>query len=243
MVELWKNLKNLVLVDKELNEIISIKNKINQIIKKDKIEIPQLENQISDLEKLVFDKKKNIALIELEAKALNEREISNKAKLEKVKNPKEYSAIEKELKSIELKSLEHDNILEKEWLEFESLENDLKNLKNETLEKIKQRKEGILVQEEALKEQCSKHDALELKRKEYATLIPAEWLNKYERMRHKVPNPIVPVINSVCSSCYYTILRQDLAKLKQSGVLLCRNCYRFLYYDAQEETDSKSEGF
>lgn len=239
MVELSKNLKNLVILDKKLNEIVSIKDKINKIINKNKIEIPKLENQIATLEKQIFDKNKNITLIELEAKALNSTEMANKAKLEKVKNPKEYNAIEKELRIIELKSLEHDNILEKEWSELESLQNNLKNLKNKILKQINQHNKEIIIQNKALKEQDSKSDILEIKRQEYAKLIPSEWLDKYEQMRHKVSNPVVPVVNSVCSSCYYTILRQDLAKLKQSGVLLCRNCYRFLYYDEEKETDSK----
>ena len=70
-----------------------------------------------------------------------------------------------------------------------------------------------------------------------------EWLNKYERMIHRVSDPIVPVMEESCSACYYAILRQDLQKLKKSGVLPCRNCYRLLYYDEKEEEESKKESF
>ena len=62
-------------------------------------------------------------------------------------------------------------------------------------------------------------------------------------MRRKVADPIVPVLGASCSACYYAILRQDLTKLKKSGVLPCRNCYRFLYYDIEEENDAKKESF
>ncbi len=72
-------------------------------------------------------------------------------------------------------------------------------------------------------------------RKSISDKIPADWLAKYERMKHNVDDPIVPVINGSCSACYYTVLYQDLLKLKKSGVLPCRNCYRFLYYDEDEE--------
>jgi hypothetical protein len=34
-----------------------------------------------------------------------------------------------------------------------------------------------------------------------------------------------------------------MVKLKRSGVLLCRSCYRFLYYDENEQKDLKKATF
>jgi predicted nucleic acid-binding Zn-ribbon protein len=62
-------------------------------------------------------------------------------------------------------------------------------------------------------------------------------------MKGSVPDPIVPVISECCSACYYSVLHQDMVKLKRSGVLLCRSCYRFLYYDENEQKDLKKATF
>ena len=240
---LYKSLKNLVSVDKELNEVISAIKKTEDILKKDIVQIPLLKSDIEKSEKKSFDKKINLDLLELEAKTLKIKELEKKDKLEKITNPKEYKAIEKEAKAIELKTLEIDSELIKAWHKLETTEKEDEQNKLEKEDKIKQLEEGIVVQEKALVDQKSKEKKLNKKREEALKDIPQDWLNRYERMRHKVEDPIVPVSGSACSACYYTVLRQDMSKLKQSGVLLCRNCYRFLYYDIEEEEEAKQESF
>ena len=129
------------------------------------------------------------------------------------------------------------------WQQLESFkENGGKN-NNVKKEKIIQLKEGLQVQKELLVDLKKKEKELEKKRSEAVKLVPKEWLCKYERMKHMVSDPIVPVISESCSACYYAVLRQDMYKLKKSGVLLCRNCYRFLYYDQEEENESNEEQF
>jgi predicted nucleic acid-binding Zn-ribbon protein len=241
--EIWKNLKNLVDIDRALNEIISNKVKTLELIDKDKTQIPKLELEIKNFEQKIHDQKKDLDLAELNAKALKENENQKRSILDKLSNSKEYKALEKELKSIEMQLLEEEGNLETKWIELENKKNEFELLKNKNDEKIKQLKEGLIVQEEELKQKDQK--VLELHQKRVLALkdIPTEWITKYERMIVRVPNPIVPVISNSCSACYYTVLRQDMAKLKQSGILLCKNCYRFLYYDIQEETELKKESF
>jgi predicted nucleic acid-binding Zn-ribbon protein len=78
---------------------------------------------------------------------------------------------------------------------------------------------------------------------EQAKTVPQEWLTKYQRMRAKVADPLVPVMNTSCSACFYSIPPQDLNRLKKNALLLCRSCYRLLYYDKEEEKDSESDSF
>jgi predicted nucleic acid-binding Zn-ribbon protein len=54
-------------------------------------------------------------------------------------------------------------------------------------------------------------------------------------------DPIVPVHGTSCSSCFYTIIKQDYANLKKVGMLPCRNCYRLLYLDTDTNTDINTE--
>lgn len=240
---LYKSLKNLVSIDKELNELLFKIENTKNILKKDHIQIPLLESEIEKFEKKQFTEKKNINSLELEAKTLKTKEIEKKEKLEKITNPKEYKAIEKEAKAIELKILELDSELINSWHKLEITEKENEQIKVDKTDKIKQLKESIVVQEKALTEEKEKEKELNKKREEALKTIPKNWLSRYERMRHKVSDPIVPVAGSACSACYYKVLRQDMAKLKQSGVLLCRNCYRFLYYDIEEEEKAKKESF
>ncbi|KKP24802.1 MAG: hypothetical protein SZ59_C0001G0120 [candidate division TM6 bacterium GW2011_GWF2_28_16] len=241
--ELWKKLKNLVDIDKAISENFAKKEISLNIIKNDQLQIPLLENKIKDQESRILALKKELDFLELEAKSLREKESEKRNILESIQNSKEFKALERELRSLEAKSLETENTLETTWIELEQLKKDLELLKSKTEEKIKQLNESIINQEDFLKQ-------LELdlqKETETRTLalkeIPVEWLTKYEKMKHKVANPIVQAIKETCSACYYPILRQDMSRLKASGVILCRNCYRFLYYDSQEEKNNNTESF
>jgi predicted nucleic acid-binding Zn-ribbon protein len=62
-------------------------------------------------------------------------------------------------------------------------------------------------------------------------------------MKHNVPDPIVPVLNECCSACFYAVLYQDMVKLKKAELLPCRNCYRFLYYDEEEQQDTQQASY
>ena len=240
---LWKNLKILVNIDKQIEDLKEKIEQTKKILEKDQIIIPKLEAFIGKCKQDYLNDKKNIALLELNAKDLNDREIAKKKALDKVTNPKEYKALEKEIKVFSSQRIEQDDLLMKAWHKAEASEKNFEQEKTEKEDQIIQLKEGIVAQEEALKDLNREFEESQTKRNEDSKTIPKDWLEKYERMRHRVANPIVPVLGSSCSACYYSILRQDLSNLKKSGVLPCRNCYRFLYYNAEEEKDLKKETF
>lgn len=54
-------------------------------------------------------------------------------------------------------------------------------------------------------------------------------LASYLKMKERVPNPGVEVIDGRCSGCYYPIPSQDLADLRKHKILACKDCYRLLY--------------
>lgn len=240
---LYKILKNLVLIDKEINELNSKIKQTEIILETDLKQIPLLENEIKILENEILKQKKNLALLELNAKSLRENEKKQKNKLELISNPKEYKSLEKEIRAIELNSLEQEDELLRTWRKLEDLQQKFEQNKIQSDEKMKQLKESSLAQNESLKDQIKKSKELNEKRLNAIKDIPAEWLSKYERMKNKVPDPIVPVLNFTCSACYYSVLHQDIAKLKQGQILPCKNCYRFLYYDALEEKEANLESF
>lgn len=231
---LWKNLKNLVLIDKELEIIRQNLRKSLNIIEKDQKLIPSHQALLLNLKEKLNNAEKNLKLLELQAITLKEQEDHKKEIMQNVKNNNELLAIEKELKTILYKKNSLENDLINSWHNIENLK---KILEQQTKEKeiiIKQLQEGIENQQAALNDIKKEETNLLEKRGHILKFIPQEWQEKYESMKHNVTDPVVPIIGSSCSVCYYSILRQDLMLLKKSSVLPCRNCYRLLYYDQEE---------
>ncbi|MFC1894996.1 zinc ribbon domain-containing protein [Candidatus Dependentiae bacterium] len=232
---LWKNLKSLVNIDQQIKTVDYELKRIEKILQNNKINIPKLEEQLKQEEYTFSNEKKNITKQEILAKEFREQEEKEKKLLEKITNPKEYKAFEKELKSITQKIIAQDDILVRAWHQLESAEKNFNQKKEDVFEKISLLKEGIIHQNESFKDHSNRKETLLISRQETLKLIPKAWVDKYERMILKVSDPIVPVLGECCSSCYYEILRQDLAVLRKSNVLPCRNCYRFLYCEEQEK--------
>ena len=240
---LWKNLKDLVDVDTKIKKIESETKRTEKIIQDDKDNIPKLNLEAQKLSGDLLQVKKNVHRKELVAKDLSDKETKERKLLEETSNYKEYKAAEKELLNITQQRMASDDALIEAWHNLEEIEKKLKKCKEEVEIKIVQLKEGLEVQEKNLLDLISQKNEVAKTREVAAKNLPAEWLAKYERMQNRVDDPIVPVLNSCCSACYYPILIQDMYKLKKSGVLPCRECYRFLYYDEEEETETKQEKF
>lgn len=239
---LWKNLKILVDVDQKLEDI---KNKIQEakkLLEHDQQEIPKLKVKIEEENQKLLQYRKNVDHQELIAKELKDKENQKRNQLENISNPKELSSLEKEIKALSKQINDQDDILMKTWHQLEEQKNKYEASKKEKENKIIQLTEGLEIQQKSLADFESQKNIISKEKEEAKKIVPEEWLLKYERMKNRVSDPIVPVLGTTCSSCFYTILRQDLSKLKKSGVLLCRNCYRFLYYP-EEENNAKKETF
>jgi predicted nucleic acid-binding Zn-ribbon protein len=236
---LWKNLKTLVSIDKQVGELEKNIEQTYNILEKEEKEIPKLEKKLEQSRHAYLEQKNQVTQQEITAKELKEKEEKEKKILEKSTNEKEYKAAEKELKKISQDRTTHDDKLIKAWHDLESLKAKYEKEKAESEELIKNFTHGIEAQKEAISDSKKQKNEILEKRKDFIKNIPEEWLEKYERMRHKVSDPIVPVLGTSCSACYYSILRQDLSLLKKSGVLPCRNCYRFLYYNEEEEKEAE----
>lgn len=240
---LWQSIKELVECDKEVANI-------TEEIAQAKKNLTSLESQITSLTKHLADNdnqrkqcKKTIDFYELQAQSLHEAEVAKRKQLDHVKNQKEYKALEQEIAVIATQRTDLDELMLRTYHQTDldntkiAQENEKTKEKSEHLSHDIENKKNLIV---LLQEKLAH---AQTKRTELAVKIPTDWLSRYERMRHSVANPIVPVLGECCSVCFYAILYQDMAKLKKSGLLPCRNCYRLLYYDAEEEQDSKVASF
>ncbi len=236
---LWKNLKILVEIDNQIKKLREDFEKEERLIQKNKTLLPMLQEKITKAEREFTEIKKQVDLEELVAKELKEKEEAKKKILDTIKNEKEYHAINKEIKLLTQKRLEQEDILIKAWHQHDILKNKIAEAKKSVDQEITEITENIKKQESILKEIEEKIKELEKEKSKAENNIPSEWLNKYKKMKESVPNPVVPVVEGSCSACFYSVIRQDLQRLKNSGVLLCRNCYRFLYYEPEEKPEEK----
>ncbi len=240
---LWKNLKILVSIDQKLGDINNEIKQAEKILKKDQQEIPKIEAEIEEEKRKHLQARKDVDHQELIANDLKSKEEEKRKLLDKTSNQKEYAAIQKEIKQLVQKVSGQEDLLMKTWHQLENTKEKNELGKKEKEEKIVQLTEGVQAQLESLKDLEANQAKMLEERDAAKKIVPTEWIAKYESMRHRVEDPIVPVLGENCSACFYTILRQDLSRLKKSGVLLCRNCYRFLYYEAEVEQDAKKETF
>ncbi len=236
---LWQNLKTLVDYDKNViginEEILANQKSIDAAHK----QIEQLKKLLDDNNLKLTKSQKNIDFYELQAETLEASDTQKRKQLDNIKNPKEYRALEKEIAAISSQCKELEDLLLNSYHQL-----DLDKTKTTKDQELNAQK----IEQLALDIEAKKTHTTELeqnlaqsqqKRAELAKQIPAEWMTRYENMRHRVTDPIVPVLNGCCSVCFYSILHQDMSKLKKADILACRSCYRFLYYDEEEQKDVK----
>lgn len=236
---LWQQLKDVADCDKKVAELTSEIARIREGIAKDLQFNTQQETLIHTKERAWMDAQKDLHSKELTLKELKTTEDKKRRQLDNVKNQKEYKALEGEIETLSRKRA----LLEEEALkvlyDVDALKKEVDALRSNTAEKA-----TIIAHDQQIKQDNLNH--LEIKHAEALKAcdealqhIPEEWRAQYERMRLTVQDPIVPVINDCCSSCFYSILHQDLSKLKKSQVVVCRSCYRFLYWDNQAIQEEK----
>lgn len=236
---LWQNLKTLVECDKKVLATQQNIEHLNQQIGEAQKKVAVLETALETKKHQLVLEKKNVASNELHATHLKTIEEQKRTMLDNVKGSKDYKAAEKEISIASANRLEHEDILVRSWYTFEQLEKAIITEQQKNLEKNELLQREIISFREQITQLTQALSTLHIEREKAATLIPEEWLTRYNRMQSSVPDPIVPVSQSSCSGCYYAIPRQDLIKLKTAGVLLCRSCYRFLYFDFDGSNDNK----
>ncbi len=242
-LSLWQRLKNLVVLDAKSEKIQDDIKLLEEQIKEEKLILPQLQEKIAGLKQAKHDAKKNVDMQELHAEELKNRDTAKRDALENVKNQKEFASVEKEIASLAQQIAEQDDLVVKAWHNLETAEKSAKTEIEQLDEKIEQLEKTASQEEEKITVFKQELIDLEEQKKERAKDVPSDWLERYTHMRERVPDPIVPVLRESCSSCYYAVPPQDLARLKREAVLPCRSCYRFLYFDTMEEKESETPSF
>jgi uncharacterized protein len=201
-----------------------------------KTEIALFNDQLDTYKQAAYDLRKEVDGHELYMKEADHQEALAKKRLETVANQKEYQSIRKEIENLKNKQFGFEEIILETWNKLEVAQRAYEEKKKEyagkigELQKIIQDKELRIEQMHA--EVVERHKIRQTK--EHG--IPAEWLERYAMMRLRVNNPVVPVINGLCSACFFHVSPQDMVLLRRHKLIQCKDCYRFLYLEISEPT-------
>ncbi len=228
---LWEKLKGLVEVDRDEFRIEEELGHVSSIIDRDEKQIPLLEAELTAKKDAAKQAKKDLDELTLQSRELSARENTIRTRINDVTDERSYNALTKELESImdRLEALERGLAQCQEALI--TSQDKLTAIAESIPEKIQQLQDGLATQRETKESLEARRKECGEKREGRAAIVPPEWLAKYNRMKSRVADPIVPISNTSCSACYYAVTQRDLALVKNEGVIPCRNCYRFLYVE------------
>ena len=225
----WQELKKLVDVD---HQIISLRKKSHESLS----EIEAAQQDLPKIEKCIAEKKallhvitKQIHQEELVVSDLKAQDEHKKVILEKSRNPREYSALEKELEVVERDIDRRENILISLFDKQSEAQQVLEESKSKHVAAQKKitdllasKKDEIAAYEDSIAEKEAAWEVL-------FSGVPEELGKVYREIRSRIPDPVVPIISGSCSCCFSSLLPTDVRALTKKSIIRCSGCYRFLF--------------
>ena len=224
------------------NRILKIEEQIKKItvdIHDYKVHSLKLTTSLQELEKLTLSARKKVTTAEAELKFMQAKELEKRQKLETVENNKEYKALSKDIEQLKKQNSSGEEQLLTFWQEAESLEKKLEEEQIRTQKKLEELTQNLLTANQTITNLKEVHKNLIEEKNVKSAIIPNEWISRFTRMQNSVPDPIVSAINTCCGGCFYQIVAQEYTRIKKGEVLLCRSCYRFLYFDNEQHINTQ----
>ena len=194
-------------------------------------DLEEQQSQLAETEQLHAEKTR-------EYDEVAERYKQSKARLSKVSNTKEYSAIEQEIENVKRQSaqLEEELVQLLEAIESTRASISEKTTKIKTLRSTVGDEEGRTVKE--LSELDSRLDSLLEQRKSVEGDVAREVLRRYTFIRSRREGlAVVPAQDGSCQGCHMALPPQLYIELQRGNTLhFCPSCQRILFFeDAQSE--------
>lgn len=234
-----QNFIDLVAFDQHLiaqESMIALSEKKIKSLQENSLRIQKtIEEKVAEKKEL----KKQFDLQELYVKDLQVKETHQLSIFERAKNSKECDAASKELDHIRADRTRQEKKLMQLWNNYQTVEKNVDVLQVEQAQKIIEIESEIEKEHEALFGYKKNLESKINLRNPMVEALPQEWILLYENMRGRVSDPVVPVVQDSCSACFYSIASRDLQLLRQNGLMPCKDCYRFLFFDEKSTQDAK----
>lgn len=223
-----KILNALYSLDMREHIIISEKKAIEKSISEIRDNIQILKANIEKSEKELLAIKKKLASLNNELKILEEKENTINNKILSVNSEKQLAAYNSELETLKGKK----NIIEDEILEKMDAEESLLSKLDGFREKFEESSDILKKLEKELKNHIDSNQ-LELEkisneREEFLSSIDSQIKRKYQRLKTKFYNPVVPIKKSSCSGCMLSVSASVINDIKDKEYSECQSCKRIL---------------
>jgi predicted nucleic acid-binding Zn-ribbon protein len=229
----WTELKKLVGIDHEIGNLKTSFHQKESLFAKEQAGMKAITSEHATLSAKLREITKKADAIELELNSVRAEESRKKDQLEKSSNPREYSALEREIALIESSVDELETRLTVQWEDRDAIQTSLER----TAEQLKEEEERVNSASNAFDIEKDKFDltlsSLSAEWNKQAKLVPADLLETYNEIRQRVPNPVVSIVSDSCSACFTALLHQDKLAVTSSAVVRCKGCYRFLCLDEE----------
>jgi predicted nucleic acid-binding Zn-ribbon protein len=220
---------DLVNFDQKLQSLENQKKSILSEISALKEQEKEYARDSDEMNKRVFQFKKNVDEQELEMKSLDQKEKEKKQRLEHLADYKEYQAIKVEIEAIQRMQVNQEQFVLDAWHQLENTQITLQKKINEHEHQLQQSHEKVQALEVKVAQMNDEIAQLIVQRTEKETNVPAEWLEKYIMMRARVADPVVEIFHQSCGACSHMITQQEMIRAKRGALVQCNNCYRLLY--------------
>lgn len=185
--------------------------------------------------KKVHDLKKDVDAKELEMKVLDMQLQTAQERLATAHNQIEYQALKNEITKIKQKQHDFETTLLTVWNSFEVAQKECTILEKLITERQQELQDDLSIKQSIIKEQDLILAVADKQRESKVQAVPQEWLEKYNRMKYAVTNPVVKAEKGSCTACFYQLPRQDILDLQDNNLIQCKDCYRLLYQEYTEQ--------
>ncbi|GAB4185715.1 MAG: zinc ribbon domain-containing protein [Simkaniaceae bacterium] len=215
---------------KELEQIESLRNDLNEQYVEKQQEIEKLNEEIARLEQKIEEVTAKIKKLEAQQASVKKVDEFNALTQEMTAAEREKISLEQNVSNLVDKRVAEEEVLEKIQESLSSSEDSSRNLEDEirlSIQKINE--EG-----RSLKE---KRDSL-------ATQADPSVLKIYERLlKNKRDRVVVPLQNRTCSGCHITLTPQheNLVR-KGENLVFCEHCSRVHYWQESEALEGTTAG-
>jgi predicted nucleic acid-binding Zn-ribbon protein len=244
-LSLVSKLKLLLEIKNEQNQVNQTINKLNQQVTVQKVQIEKLQRLHAHEEANLLQAKKDVDLCQLEVETVRVEETTRRQQLEKERHGETIRTLSATVGRLERTRINAENELETLWREMEKTQNQLKQIQEQATirtQELKEKIEHLLTDVAAQKNKLPQIDAQMLS---ILDTLPNEIKEQILSMeKSSVQIPIAPVIQSLCSACFYPISSRGLGILAQKNaenIITCQSCFTILYSEPAPTSDEVSE--
>jgi len=203
------------------DSILDLRNQ-EQALTKD---MEQAKQRLLECRKLVDEK-------ELRMKELDTHDRVIRERIDRAHNNKEYMALQAEHNQLKLEQQHVEQEVVDAWNKRDGAHVAYDVIRQQSQERIAVLHTHIAQKDEQLTQLTAQHDQLIANRVVKVSVVPEEWLEKYNALGSRIKDPVVPVEGGVCGGCFNSLTNQELMRLQRGALLQCQSCFRFLYAPA-----------